>query len=273
MEVTMVSLWKWSLARLPTAVLYTHEDKASWAVTEVREHRTRMTRSFLEVSEFVILHSYCKPKCHEEPVYTVLASFVCQFDTSWSYHKERNLPWGNASMRSSCKAFAQLSSEGGLDHCGWCHPWASSLGFYKQASWASQGKQANKQHSSMALAPILPLSSCPMWVPVLTFFGDEQQCGSVTWIKPFPPNLLLSHNVLCRNRNPDWDTHEVKVSKIFLIIWLKSYQLYMYTLVTYDLWLEYMPWIFQKHSLYVKNGHHFLQKITIPKNPNYWGIE
>jgi hypothetical protein len=25
--------------------------------------------------------------------------------------------------------------------CGWCHPWAGSLGFYKKASWASQGKQ------------------------------------------------------------------------------------------------------------------------------------
>jgi hypothetical protein len=35
----------------------------------------------------------------------------------------------------------------------------------------------------------------PAWVPVLTSFGDEQQYGSVSWINPFLPNLLLSHDV------------------------------------------------------------------------------
>ena len=39
---------------------------------------------------------------------TVLAGFVCQLDTSWSYHRERSFSWGNASMRSSCGAFSQL---------------------------------------------------------------------------------------------------------------------------------------------------------------------
>jgi hypothetical protein len=29
----------------------------------------------------------------------------------------------------------------------------------------------------------------------LTFFGDEQQCGSVSRINPFLPNLLLGHDV------------------------------------------------------------------------------
>ena len=36
-------------------------------------------------------------------------------------------------------------------HCGWCHPWAGGLGFYKKASWASQGKQSSKQHPSMSM--------------------------------------------------------------------------------------------------------------------------
>jgi len=40
----------------------------------------------------------------------VPAGYVCQLDTSWSYHRERSLPWGNASMRSSFKAFSQLGS-------------------------------------------------------------------------------------------------------------------------------------------------------------------
>jgi hypothetical protein len=38
----------------------------------------------------------------------VLAGFVCQLDTSCSYHTERSVRLGNASMRSSCKAFSQL---------------------------------------------------------------------------------------------------------------------------------------------------------------------
>jgi hypothetical protein len=74
----------------------------------------------------------------------LLAGFVCQLDTSWSCHRERSLPWGNASMRSSCGAFYQLVIKGGRARCGWCHPWAGSPGFYKKASWASQGKQASK---------------------------------------------------------------------------------------------------------------------------------
>jgi hypothetical protein len=38
-------------------------------------------------------------------------------------------------------------------------------------------------------------ASWPAWVPVLTSFGDEQQCGHVSWINPFLPNLLLGHDV------------------------------------------------------------------------------
>lgn len=36
----------------------------------------------------------------------VLAGFVCQLDTIWSYYRKRRLPWGNVSMRSSCKVFS-----------------------------------------------------------------------------------------------------------------------------------------------------------------------
>ena len=42
-------------------------------------------------------------------------------------------------------------------------------------------------------------ASWPAWVPVLTSFNDEQQCGSVSWINPFLPTLLLSHDV-CAGR-------------------------------------------------------------------------
>jgi hypothetical protein len=43
---------------------------------------------------------------------TILAGFVCQLDTGWSYHRERSFNWGSASMRSSYKAFSQLVIKG-----------------------------------------------------------------------------------------------------------------------------------------------------------------
>ena len=45
-------------------------------------------------------------------MFVVLVGFVCQLDTSWSYHRERSFSWGNASMKSSCKAFSQLVIKG-----------------------------------------------------------------------------------------------------------------------------------------------------------------
>jgi hypothetical protein len=62
--------------------------------------------------------------------------------------------------------------------CGWNHLWVGSLGFYKRAGWASQEKQASKEHPSMASASAP--APWPAWVPVLTSFSDEQQCGNVS---------------------------------------------------------------------------------------------
>jgi hypothetical protein len=59
----------------------------------------------------------------------VLAGYVCQLDTSWSYHREKNLSSGNASMRSKRKIFSQLVIKCGRVNCGWCHPWAGSPGW------------------------------------------------------------------------------------------------------------------------------------------------
>jgi hypothetical protein len=42
----------------------------------------------------------------------------------------------------------------------------------------------------------------PAWVPVLTFFSDEQQCGNVSWINPFLSNLLLGHDVCAGIKTP-----------------------------------------------------------------------
>jgi hypothetical protein len=43
---------------------------------------------------------------------SVLAGLRCQLETGWSYHRERSFSWGDASRRSSCKAFSQLVIKG-----------------------------------------------------------------------------------------------------------------------------------------------------------------
>ena len=124
------------------------------------------------------------------PRFTLYWLVLCvNLNRSWSYHRERSFRWGNASMRSNHKAFSQLVIKDGRTHCGWYHLWAGSLGFYKKASWASQGKQASKERPSMASASAP--ASWPAWVPVLTSFFDEQQCGRVSWINPFLPKCFL----------------------------------------------------------------------------------
>jgi hypothetical protein len=70
----------------------------------------------------------------------VVADFVCQPDTSWSYHREKSLPSGNASMRSSCKAFSQLVTKGGGSIVGGAISRLVVLGsIRKQAEFSSNG--------------------------------------------------------------------------------------------------------------------------------------
>jgi hypothetical protein len=45
---------------------------------------------------------------HSSDSHLVYWLVLCQLDTSWSYHRERSFSWGNASTRSSYKAFSQL---------------------------------------------------------------------------------------------------------------------------------------------------------------------
>lgn len=53
--------------------------------------------------------------------------------------------WENASITSSC-IFLMIGG-GGPSHCGWCHSWADSPGFYGCASYE---EQVSKQHPLMA---------------------------------------------------------------------------------------------------------------------------
>jgi len=97
-------------------------------------------------------------------------------------------------MRSSCKAFSQLLIKDRRVHCGWCHSGLVVLGSIgKQAEQARGSKPVNIP--PWLLHPLLFPSSYPVWVPVLTSCGDEQQCECVSWINPSPPNLLLGYGV------------------------------------------------------------------------------
>jgi hypothetical protein len=134
---------------------------------------------------------------------SILAGVVCQFDTSWSYHRGMGLPWGNASMRSSCKDFSQLVIKGERAPVGGAIPGQVALGSIRKQSEKARGSKPVSSTPPWPLHQLLPPSSCPVWVPGLTSFGDEHQCGSVSWITPFLPSLLLGHDVLCRNRGRD----------------------------------------------------------------------
>jgi hypothetical protein len=83
----------------------------------------------------------------------VPAGFVCQLDTGWSYHRERSFSWGNASRRSSCKAFSQLVIKEGGPLVGGANSGLVVLGSIReQAEQTIGSRQASKEHPSMASA-------------------------------------------------------------------------------------------------------------------------
>jgi hypothetical protein len=107
--------------------------------------------------------------------------------------QRKELQLGKCLHEIQLQGIYSISDQGGKAPCGWDNLWVGSLGFYKRAGWASQGKQASKEHPSMASASVPDF--WPAWVPVLTYFSAEQQCGNVSRINPFLPNLLLGHDV------------------------------------------------------------------------------
>jgi hypothetical protein len=118
----------------------------------------------------------------------VLAGLVCQLDTSQSYHRERSLPWVNASMRSNCKAFSQLVIQRGGSLVGGAIPGLVVLGSIRKQAEQARGSNPVSGTPPLPLYQLLLPSSCPVWVPVLSSFGDEQQWGSVSL---FSPNCFL----------------------------------------------------------------------------------
>jgi hypothetical protein len=54
------------------------------------------------------------------------------------------LQLGKCLPEVQCWGIFSISDQGEKVPCEWAHLWAGSLGFYKRAGWASQGKQASK---------------------------------------------------------------------------------------------------------------------------------
>jgi hypothetical protein len=57
-----------------------------------------------------------------------------------------------------------------------------------------QGEQVMDSKPVRTTPPwqLAPLGSCPVWVPVLTSFGEEEWCGSISQINPFLPKIFAS---------------------------------------------------------------------------------
>jgi hypothetical protein len=98
----------------------------------------------------------------------------CQLDTSWSYHRERSLPWGNGSMRSSCKSFSQLVIKRGGPLVGGAIPGLVVLGSIR--------KQAEQGRGSK------PVSNVPPWSLHQLLFPDLLEFQS--WLP-----LVINSNV------------------------------------------------------------------------------
>jgi hypothetical protein len=142
----------------------------------------------------------CAHVCINMPV---LAGFVYQLDTNWSYHTERSLAWRNASMRSSCKAFSQwvIKRRRAQSIVGGIIPRLVVLG--------SISKQAEQARENKPVSNIPPWPLHQLLLPDLLEFQSwlllvmNSNVESLSWINPFLPNLLPGHGGLWRNGSPD----------------------------------------------------------------------
>jgi hypothetical protein len=98
----------------------------------------------------------------------VLAGFMCQLDTSWSYHRERNFSWGNASMRSSCRVFSQLVIKVGEPLVSGTISGLVVLGFIRKQAEQSRGSKPvsnipPRPLHQLLLPDLLEFQSCLLW--------------------------------------------------------------------------------------------------------------
>jgi hypothetical protein len=83
-------------------------------------------------------------RSHISKLIAVLAGFLCQLDTSWSFHRERSFSWGNILMRSSCKEFSQLMIKGEGPIVGGTIPELVVLGSIREQDEQARGSKPVK---------------------------------------------------------------------------------------------------------------------------------
>ena len=98
-----------------------------------------LSRTGFKMNLTLMLHWAEFPARPNASYISVLASFVCQHDKGWSYHRERRFSWRSASMSSSCGAFSQLVIKGGGPIVGGAIPGMVVLGSIRE-----QAEQASK---------------------------------------------------------------------------------------------------------------------------------
>jgi hypothetical protein len=118
------------------------------------------------------LPSYIKKKKTPLPAetsYWLYWLVLCQLDTGWSYHRERSFSWGNASMRSSCKAFFSISDLGGRSPCQWYQLWAGSLGSIREQAEQARGSKPVRNIPPWPLHQLLlpDLLEFQFWLPLV----------------------------------------------------------------------------------------------------------
>jgi hypothetical protein len=101
--------WQSQMLLLHSWNLYLNKNKGNVLVgvsipAQTSWPRNKLGRKGLRLTSDVFV-------CQVDKGWIVLASFVSTWH-SWSYHRERSFSWGNASMRSNCKAFSQLVIKG-----------------------------------------------------------------------------------------------------------------------------------------------------------------
>jgi hypothetical protein len=119
---------------------------------------------------------------------------------SWSYHRGRSFSWGNASMRSSCKAFSQLVIKGRGPLVGGTISELVVLGSIRE--------QAEQARRSKPVRNIPPWPLHQLLLPDLLKFQSWlpwwwTAVGKCKLNKLFPPQPASWSWCLCRNRNPD----------------------------------------------------------------------
>jgi hypothetical protein len=84
----------------------------------------------------------------------VLADFMCQLDTGWSYQRERSFSWGSVSMRSSCGVFSQLAIKGERSLVGRTIPGLALLGSVREQVEQARGSKPGRNGRNIPPWPL-----------------------------------------------------------------------------------------------------------------------